>query len=132
MDPFFVPKSSDSFKMTSRLKCQKRVNLWKAPTTLPSSKLAPLDEVSDLVQIKSEIGIYKKAFQYIMGVRRLFSKKHLKTYYFPLKKSKNILFWPARGGQGPPLALPCGRPCNTYHSTKLKAMLLLTRNCVMK
>jgi len=38
-------------------------------------------------------------------------KKHLKTYYFSLKKSKNILFWPARGGQGPPLALPCGRPC---------------------
>jgi len=37
-------------------------------------------------------------------------KKHLKTYYFPLKKSKNILFWPARGGQGPLLALPCGRP----------------------
>jgi len=38
-------------------------------------------------------------------------KKHLKTYYFLLKKSKNILFWLARGGQGPPLALPCGRPC---------------------
>jgi hypothetical protein len=32
----------------------------------------------------------------------IFPKKSLKTYYF----------WPARGGgQGPPLALPCGRPC---------------------
>jgi len=33
-----------------------------------------------------------------------------KTYYFPLKKSKNILFWPTRGVKGPSLALPCGRP----------------------
>ena len=64
-----------------------------------------------------------------MGVRRLFSrggqnfpgggpktyylpKKRWKRYYFPQKKSKNILFRPARGGgQGPPLALTCGRPC---------------------
>jgi hypothetical protein len=45
-------------------------------------------------------------------------KKHLKTHYFPLKKSKNILFWPAReGGKGPLLPSPalapssCGRPC---------------------
>jgi len=58
-----------------------------------------------------------------MGVRRLFSrggqnfpgggqkhticqKKHLKTYYFPLKKSKNILFWLARGVKGPLLPSP--------------------------
>jgi len=63
-----------------------------------------------------------------MGVRRLFfqgratfsrgsktyylPKKCPKTYYFLSKKSKNILFWPAKGGGGqePPLALPCGRP----------------------
>ncbi len=31
--------------------------------------------------------------------------------YYPLKKSKTILA--AQGGQGPPLALPCGRPCIT-------------------
>jgi len=34
------------------------------------------------------------------------SKKCLKTYYFHSKKSKNILFGPAREGQVPPLALP--------------------------
>jgi len=59
-----------------------------------------------------------------MGVRRLFSRggqkfaggqKHiicLKMPYilFSFKKSKNILFWSAKGGQVPPLALPCGRP----------------------
>jgi len=63
-----------------------------------------------------------------MGVPRLFSrgggqnfpggsktyylpKKCLKTYYFHSKKSKNILFWPAKGGgQVPPLPLPCRRP----------------------
>jgi len=63
-----------------------------------------------------------------MGVRRLFSmggqnfpggaggrgQKHticLKTCYFHSKKSKNILFWPSKGGgRVPPLALPCGRP----------------------
>ncbi len=63
-----------------------------------------------------------------MGVRRLFSrggqnlpgggaksyylpKKCPKTYYFLSKQSKIILFWPAKGGQETPLALPCGRPC---------------------
>ena len=40
-----------------------------------------------------------------------FTQKAPKKYYFPPKKSKNILFCPAGrgGGQGPPLALPCGR-----------------------
>jgi hypothetical protein len=34
-------------------------------------------------------------------------KKCPKTYYFLSKKSKNILFWPAKGGgQETPLALP--------------------------
>jgi len=41
-------------------------------------------------------------------------KKHLKTYYFPIKSQ--IFYRPGGGvgwgggGQGPPLALPCGRP----------------------
>jgi len=50
------------------------------------------------------------------GKTYYFLKNTLKRYYFPQKKSKNILFWLARGGdrggQGPPLALPCGRPCS--------------------
>jgi len=45
-------------------------------------------------------------------------KKHLKRYYFPQKSAKNILFWSARG-HGPPLALPCGRPCMVVKSSKL-------------
>jgi len=61
-----------------------------------------------------------------MGVRRLFSRGGqnipggAKTYYLPKKTLKNILFSPkivkkhtilaSQGGQGPPLALPCGRP----------------------
>ena len=61
-----------------------------------------------------------------MGVRRLFSRGGqnfpgggAKTYYLP-KKHLNILFsskkvkkhtiLAGQGGQGPPLALPCGRP----------------------
>jgi len=66
------------------------------------------------------------SFYHGMGVRRLFSRggqnfpgggknilfalKTPKNILFSSKKSQNILFWPARGGQGPPLALPCGRP----------------------
>ncbi len=38
-------------------------------------------------------------------------KKHLKTYYFSLKKVKKHTILAGQGGQGPPLALPCGRPC---------------------
>jgi len=44
-----------------------------------------------------------------------------KTYYFSLKNAQNILFsfkkvekhitLASQGGQEPPLALPCGRPC---------------------
>jgi len=61
-----------------------------------------------------------------MGVRRLFSRGGQnfpgggKNILFALKTPKNILFSPKKvkkhtilagqGGQGPPLALPCGRP----------------------
>jgi hypothetical protein len=47
-------------------------------------------------------------------------KKCPKTYYFLSKKSKNILFWPAKGGQETPLAHPCGRPC--VNPIKLKIL----------
>ncbi len=40
----------------------------------------------------------------------IFKKIKLKSEQFSSKKSKNILFWLARRGQGPPIALPCGRP----------------------
>jgi len=73
--------------------------------------------------------------QISMGVRRLFSRgagqKHTiylpKTYYFLSKKSKNILFWPAKGGGGqePLLALPCGRPCKypyTYDTVEVTSL----------
>jgi len=53
-----------------------------------------------------------------------FFQGRAKFYYLPKniqfssKKPKNILFWPARGGQGPPLALPCGHPWE-YPSVQL-------------
>jgi len=50
-----------------------------------------------------------KIFQ-VGGKNILFALKTPKNILFSSKKVKNILFWPARGGQGPPLALPCGRP----------------------
>jgi len=46
------------------------------------------------------------------GKNILFDEKTPKKLLFSSKKCKNILFRSARGGQGPPLALPCGRPCN--------------------
>jgi len=77
-----------------------------------------------------------------MGVRRLFSRggqifqggknilfvlKMPKTCYFLFKKSKNILFRPAKregGWQVPPLALPCERPCDptNHFSWKLPSV----------
>jgi hypothetical protein len=44
----------------------------------------------------------------------VFALKTLKTYYFPLKKSQKHTILAGQGeggGQGPPLALPCGHPC---------------------
>jgi len=45
------------------------------------------------------------------GKNILFALKMFKNILFSFKKkSKNILFCAAKGGQVPPLALPCGRP----------------------
>jgi len=44
------------------------------------------------------------------GKNILFALKTPKTYNFPLKKSKKHTILAGQGGQGPPLALPCGRP----------------------
>jgi hypothetical protein len=52
------------------------------------------------------------------GARTYFlPKKQRKRYYFSQKSLKTYYFWPAlagQGGQEPPLALPCGRPCNQW------------------
>jgi len=72
-----------------------------------------------------------------MGVRRLFSRggqnfpvggknilfalKMPKNIIFSTKKVENILFCPAKGGQVPPLALPCGRPCQRFISKDPKS-----------
>jgi len=55
------------------------------------------------------------------GKNILFALKNPKRYYFSRSKSENIIFCPAKGGgeggQEPPLALPCGRPCSKVQKT---------------
>jgi hypothetical protein len=74
--------------------------------------------------------LHSKVFNKLSrGVRKLFSKGGqifeggAKTYYLPPKnpkryyfrqKSAKTYYFVGQGGQGPPLALPCGRPCKLY------------------
>jgi len=100
---------------------------WRS--MLSTFLFAPLCWETDLPDYQTSLYVIScQCNSIIMGVRRVadFFPGEDKTF----QGGPNILFWPARGagglGQGPPLALPCGRP---WLSMLCLILLILVHHC---